>query len=235
MIITILLVLLVISFVALMIFSATSYKRLLKNYNKFSAEKVSCNLTGLQLARYMIACYHLKTNIALTDKDLNDCYVSQKDVVVLSHKTANTSNIASLSITAHEISHAVQRKNKNFMFLFSHFLYYVVKIGNYLMLPLIIAGIILLFFPQYFESAKIILLIVLCFFLSTVLLKFVKVPVEFGASKIAYNFLKDKKILNAGELKHAKKMLKVAGQTYVADIFVKIVVLFKKIGNSFRS
>ena len=57
-----------------------------------------------------------------------------------------------------------------------------------------------------------------------------------SASLIDYtNFLKDKKILNAGELKHAKKMLKVAGQTYVADIFVKIVVLFKKIGNSFRS
>lgn len=221
-------------FVAMLIFSATAYKRFVKAYQKHMKQDTCIGINGLQLANFMIEKLNLKTNICLTEKELADSFYSGKNIVLLSNKVAKNSTIASLAITAHEFGHAYQHKNKNFLFVLSNILAVILKIGKFVLAPLIISGIILLLIAEYNQIGQILLIISASLLILSYLLKLINIPVEFGASKFAYNFLKDNKILNKEELKQAKKILKVAGQTYIASLFAGVVKFFKKIGNSFR-
>jgi hypothetical protein len=232
---TIFIIVLAVILIGCLIFSATSYKRLLKAYNKFSHEFVYCQLNGLQFAQYAIYKLGLKIKISLIDGDLKDFYSPKYRVVVLSKKTATTSNVASISITAHELGHAVQHKNGYFLFKFSNFLAIATRIANFLFLPCLIAGIVLLFFPAEFNLGIILILASLGYFVLSYLLKIVNIPLEYNASKIAYNFLKENNVLSSSELRHAKKMLKVAAQTYVASLFSGAIIFFRRMNNIFRS
>lgn len=225
----------VVMFVAMLIFSATAYKRFIKAYQKYMQQQTYIGINGLQFAGFMIQKLNLKTKICLTKQELADSFYSSKNIVLLSERVATNSTIASLAITAHEFGHACQHKNKNFMFILSNILAFITRVGKYVLAPLIILGVILLFFADYNHIGQILLIISASLLILSYLLKLINIPVEFGASKIAYNFLKDNKILNKEELKQAKKMLKVAGQTYIASLFAGVVKFFKKIGNSFRS
>ena len=111
---------------------------------------------------------------------------------------------------------------------------FLTRIAKFLFIPVVIAGIVLLFFEQYFDIGKILILVALGSLVLSYILKIVNIPVEYNASKIAYNFLKQYHILDAGELKAAKKMLNVAASTYIASLFMGFINFFKSIGNSFK-
>lgn len=225
----------VVLFVGMLIFSATAHKRFVKHYNRYMQHQVYSGYTGGGIANLMIRKYKLKTKIFLTKQEFADSFHSRKNIVLLNEKVANNSTIASIAITAHEMGHAFQHKNKHFLFRLSIFLAYLSVVARFILPLMIIAGIILLFFTEYNLIGQILLIVSACLMITSYLLKLVNIPVEFGASKIAYNFLKDNEILSEGELKLAKKMLRVAGQTYIASLFIGFVKFFKKIGNSFRS
>lgn len=223
----------VVLFIAMLLFSATAYNRFVKAYNKYIQVTISRNLTGLQFANYMILKSRLKTKIYLTEEKFADSYFYKKNHIVLSTQVANTSSIAGVAITAHELGHALQHKNKNFLFVLSNILAFISRVGKFILLPLVLAGIVLLFFAEYNYVGQILLIVSACFIILSYMLKLVNIPVEYGASKIAYNFLKDNKILNKNELKLAKKMLNIAGQTYIASLFIGFVRFFNKLGGSF--
>lgn len=225
----------VVLFVAMLIFSATAYKRFVRAYKKYMQHRTYCGYNGAELARYMIFKLRLKTKVYLTNQQLADSYHPGKKIVLLSDSVAKSSSIASIAITAHELSHAYQHKNKNFMFMFAHVLAVISYIGRFVLPLIIVSGIILLFFAQYNLIGQILLIVAASVIILSFVLKLTNIPVEFGASKIAYNFLKDNEILSTDELKLAKKMLNIAGQTYIASLFAGFVKFFKKIGRSFRS
>jgi hypothetical protein len=57
------------------------------------------------------------------------------------------------------------------------------------------------------------------------------VPLEIDASRRAIKFLKTEKVLDAGELKQAKKLLRAAALTYIGGVFKIIVDIFRFIFN----
>lgn len=225
----------IILFIIMLIFSATAYKRFIVAYKKYSQHYTYCGYNGFALANFMIQKFNLKTKICLTKQELADSYLINKNIVLLSENVAVSSTIASVAITAHELSHAYQHKKKNFLFILSAVLSVVTRFAKYFLAPVFVTGIILLFFAEYNMTGQILLIITASVIILSYVLKLINIPVEFGASKIAYNFLKDNEILNSDELKLAKKMLRVAGQTYIASLFMGFVKFFKKVGNAFRS
>ena len=233
MIIYILIGVAILLFVAMLIFSATAYKRFIKAYQKYSQYNTYVNVVGVKFATLMIKNLDLKTKIFITDHELADSYLPTKNSIVLSKQVAHNSSIASIAIVAHELGHAVQHKHKNFMFLFSCFLSLVIRICRFILPIMIAIGFVFLFFAEYNMIGQILLIVSASLIILSYVLKLVNIPVEFGASKIAYDFLKDKDILSADELKHAK-MLNIAGQTYIASLFMGFVNFFKKIANSFK-
>lgn len=224
---TILIIVLVALIFGIILFSATSGRRMLKYYEKYSKIAVYCNLTGLEVASYFISTYKFKTKISFTEKPLGDFYSPKQDVIVLSKQTADTSNIASLTITAHELGHVVQNYNKMPLLKVSKFLTTFIKIGSFLITPVILAGIILLFVPGQNNLAITLFLISLGFFVLAYLSKIINIPIEFNASKIAYNFLKEYHVLTEDELKFAKKLLKIAANTYIANLFSLLTSFFR--------
>ena len=216
------------------IFAATSYNRLIRAYNKYDNAFTYSNLNGLEFAQYAIPKLGLKTKIAFTEKQLGDFYSPKKDVIVISTRSAQNRSVASVCITAHELGHAVQKKTKSALYVLQRIVVFITILAKYLFFPVIIAGIVLLFFEQYFDIGKILILIALGSLVFSYILKIVTIPVEYNASKIAYNFLKQNHVLDAGELKAAKKMLNVAAGTYVASLFMGILNFFRSIGRSFK-
>ena len=221
-------------FLAMLIFSATSYKRMMKVYNRYDDEFVYCNLTGYQFAVYAIKELKLKTKIALIDKTLDDCYLPKKDVVCLSKHTSETKSVSSICITAHELGHAVQHKQKTSVYVLQMFLSALSKISMTFAPLIFVAGIVLLFIPEYFDWATILLLIVFGMIMITLLLKIFTIPTEMEASRIAYKFLKEHNILVGDELNHGKKVLDCAIGTYVASLFMPIIKFFKGVGRAFK-
>src|SRR5574344_244265 len=210
MIIKILLIIFAVILVIGIIIAATCYSHLMKVYKRYDKEFVYCNLNGLQFTDQAIDVLGLDSKIMFTETELGDCYSAKNDIVVLSKHTASTSSVASICISAHELGHAVQNKNRMMLFEIQECFVILGKIASILFWPLLIAGVVLLFFEQYFNLGTILIMSALGSWAVTYILKLLTIPVEFNASKIAYNFLKKNKVLNDEELKGAKKVLNAA-------------------------
>jgi len=85
----------------------------------------------------------------------------------------------------------------------------------------------LLFIPEHNNFGVTLLLCALGFVVLAYILKIINVPIEFNASKIAYNFLKEHNVLTVQELKLAKKLLKIAANTYIANLFSLLTSFFR--------
>ncbi len=221
-------------FVLMLIFSATSYNRMIKTYTKYDDEFVYCNLTGFEFAVYAIKKLNLKTRVALIEKELDECYIPSKDVVCISQHTANIKSVSSICITAHELGHAVQNKKQSGLFVLQACLTWLGKISMFLFPFMIISGIVLLFVPNRFDLGIVLLLVAIGMLMVIFLLKIFTIPMEMEASKIAYNFLKENNILIGEELKHGKKVLDAAIGTYIASLFMPILKFFRGFGRLFR-
>lgn len=229
-IIAVLLVLIVI----FVVFALTSYNRFLRIYAKYDAEFVYCNLTGFQFVAFAIDKLNLSTKVAIIEKKLGESYIPSKDIVCISRHTAEVSSVSSICVTAHELGHAVQNKNQSGLFVFQSCLQILSKIGMFLFPFLIVTGIIMLFIPNYHDTAIILMLVALGNLLVVFLFKIFTIPMERQASRIAYNFLKDNNVLTQEELVHAKKVLNAALGTYVAGLILPILRFFGNLGHTFK-
>lgn len=218
----------------ILIFSATSYTRMVKTYRKYDKEFVYCNLTGLEFTEWAIDALNLDTRIYLLEKELDECYLPKKDIVCISNHTAETSSVSSICVAAHELGHAVQNKKQTSLFVLQSCLSVLAKICTILFPLLFISGIVLIFFPAYHDVAIILFLSSIISLVVIFLLKIFTIPMEMQASKIAYKFLKENNVLTAEELKHAKRVLNAAIGTYVASLFMSIIRFLRRLGRSFR-
>ena len=91
-----------------------------------------------------------------------------------------------------------------------------------------------MFFDKYFYAGVTCLLVVIGIWILSVITRCVTIPMEYEASKIAYNILKDNHILTRSELKITKKILNAAALTYVGALFINILNILRSIKYSFR-
>ena len=151
---------------------------------------------------------------------LTDCYIPKYKTIALSDSTFNQSSIAALAVTAHELGHAIQHQEKPAFFNFIRFLSGVSKFFGSLVIPAIVTAIIMILLEINVSVAFIILYITLSIIGCTFLYKLLTIPLEYNASKIGLDILKDHNILNAEELQIAQKITNAAAFTYVAE-FIK--------------
>ena len=217
-----------------LIIAGTAYSRTVKIIDKYSNKPCSLGWTGLELVSKCNSHFELGLSYSLTNKRLGDSYIPKKKVVILNEETAKGTSIASIAIASHEIGHAIQDKEKNFLLRLDMFLKRIYSIFKFLAMPIFIAGIVLLFIENMFNYGLILLACLVGIWLLSLITRLITIPMELGASKIAYNMLKDNHILTRAELKDAKKIMNAAGMTYVGALFINILNLFKSIRRSFR-
>lgn len=191
-----------------------SSEDMVDKYKKLSLHM--CGKTPVELVNLLnVTEFAGKIRIKLKDTYFCDS-ISSSGLLTLSSKYANDFNIAGLAICAHELGHAFQYRDKIDKMYKHARLNKIAKI-SVLTYPLIITGIVSLAFGQnligYILFGFSFLTLVVA-----VISKLATIGIEKEASNNGMELLKVYANLTDEELVMAKKFLKSAKMTYVADL-----------------
>ncbi|MDO5036884.1 MAG: zinc metallopeptidase [Tissierellia bacterium] len=187
-------------------------------FSTYSQEASGLNKPAYLFAREILDKNHL-SHVAVEPVrgSLTDHYDPRTKVLRLSETVYNSSSVAAISVTTHEIGHALQDDLGYAPLRLRSILVPAANLGSNLAFPLIIVGFI---FGEFFTKLGISL------FMVAVLFQLVTLPVEFNASNRA------KDILSSGYLPQSKqggvnKVLNAAALTYVASLAAAIGTLLR--------
>ena len=182
-------------------------------YEKYKKIGSSTNLSGAEVAREILDRNGLNyVKINLVDGNLSDHYDPRDKTLNLSRDVYYKNSIASVSIAAHEVGHAIQDSVEYVPLKVRAALVPLANLGTQLSFFLIILGF---FFSVFFTKLGIAL------FFFAVLLQIVTLPVEFNASNRAKIELANG-IISDEDLRGTKEVLNAAALTYVASTIVAI-------------
>lgn len=191
-------------------------------FNKYKKVATKKGLTGFETARQILDRNGLNNiHIVEVRGNLTDHYDPRRKVVRLSHEIFHGNSVASISIAAHEVGHALQDKN-NYIFLkIRAFLVPVVNLISYL-------GYFSLFISILGGLTSYLMMSILIIS-ATIVFQLITLPVEFDASKRAKVELVNLGIIDKPETKGVEKMLTAAALTYVAGLVSSILNLLRLI------
>lgn len=182
-------------------------------YEKYSKIGSSTNLSGAEVAREILDRNGLNyVKINMVDGKLSDHYDPRDKTLNLSRDVYYKNSIASVSIAAHEVGHAIQDSVEYVPLKVRAALVPLANLGTQLSFFLIILGF---FFSVFFTKLGIAL------FFFAVLFQIVTLPVEFNASNRAKIELANG-IISEEDLTGTRKVLSAAALTYVASTIVAI-------------
>jgi hypothetical protein len=189
--------------------------RVRSTYQKWSQVRNYTNMTGADAAKRLISQSGLSdVQLETARGQLSDHYDPRTKTLRLSAGVANSSSVAAMAITAHEIGHAIQDKQGYTPLRFRATLVPVVNIGSSL-------GWILLFVGLILRSAlgtQLAWIGIGLFALGTVF-AFATIPVELNASSRARKLLIDAGLVyRTDEQKGVNAVLSAAALTYVAAL-----------------
>lgn len=190
------------------------------NYKKYSGIKNNKNISGSEIARIILDKNGLNNiYVVETSGELTDHYDPSRKVVRLSKNIYRGTSIASISVAAHEVGHAIQDKEGYSFMRIRSFLVPIVNLTTYLgyfgLIISIFAGI-----TGYLKVSIIVLL-------ASLLFQLVTLPVEFDASKRAKKQLNELGVVNSDEANGVRTMLFAAALTYVASFLSNILQLLR--------
>lgn len=153
------------------------------NYNTYSKQKNSLNMTGKEVARKILDNNGLNyVDILQTKGSLTDHYNPLTKKIFLSENTYGSKSIAAAAVAAHEVGHAIQDKESYSYLRFRNKMVPFVNFTSRAATILIFISFIFNFM-EMFDAGIVLLLVGLLFQLITL-------PVEFNASNRAKEQLK---------------------------------------------
>lgn len=190
------------------------------SYSKYKKEGNKKGLTGFEVARKILDKNGLdKVHVVETKGLLSDHYDPRRKVVRLSTEVFHGDSIASVSVAAHEVGHAIQDKNG----------YFYMKMRS-LLVPFVNAGtkfgylaILIGFLRNMIDMIN----LGIALLLGMLIFQIVTLPVEFNASKRAKEELKGQKLLDSNELDKSSNMLMAAALTYVASVLTTLLQILR--------
>lgn len=188
-------------------------------YSKYRNIKNENNLTGFEVARKILDKNKLKDiHIVETQGNLSDHYDPIRKVVRLSKEVFNGNSIASTSIAAHEVGHALQDKNKYIFMKIRSIIFPLVHFTSKFAYIIIFIG----FLTEMFQLIQ----LGIIFVSFGVLFQLITLPVELNASKRAKEEIKNLG-LRSNELEKVNNMLLAAALTYIAGLIASILELVR--------
>jgi len=168
---------------------------------------------------------------------LSDYYDPKNKVVALSHENYNSSSLAALGITAHEIGHALQHKTGYKPLKIRNIFIKITNFFSMALFPLLLLSTLISFFLAVWFSngwdfnsiTYIPIFVVIGLYGVTCLLNLITLFVEFNASKRTEMLLVETDLLDEDEYIEVKKILKAAALTYVASFVTSLLELIRLI------
>lgn len=183
-------------------------------YEKYGSINSKINISGAQAARKILDASGLyDVEIKMIGGRLTDNYNPSNKVLSLSKDVYENTSIASISIAAHEVGHAIQDKIDYKPLRFRESIVPMANLGSNLSVWFIIIGCFLSYFLTQIGVAL---------FFFAVLFQIVTLPVEFDASRRAKLAIEDAGFLDQEEMKGTKEVLSAAALTYVGATLTAI-------------
>lgn len=183
-------------------------------YEKYGSINSKINISGAQAARKILDSSGLyDVEIKMISGRLTDNYNPSNKVLSLSKDVYENTSIASISIAAHEVGHAIQDKIDYKPLRFRESIVPMANLGSNLSVWFIIIGC---FFSYFLTQIGVAL------FFFAVLFQIVTLPVEFDASRRAKLAIEDAGFLDQEEMKGTKEVLSAAALTYVGATLTAI-------------
>ena len=200
---------------AAQMYLSASYQR----YLKISSSK---NKTGFEVARAILDKHGLeKVYVTETTGTLTDHYDPTRKVIRLSRDIFHGDSIASVSVAAHEVGHAIQDKEKYGLLRLRDNLVPVASFSNKAGYLAILIGIFFSLYKLFWIGIGL-ELVILLFHLVTL-------PVELDASRRAKQELLKNNLVTKKELSGCSTMLTAAALTYVSSVVGIIIELIRYI------
>lgn len=201
-----------------MILAGYAQMKINSAFTKYSKVSSGTGLTGSEVARMILDRNGLQNvSVKQIPGKLTDHYNPKTRELSLSSTVYRGNSIASLSVAAHEVGHAIQHAEGYFPLMLRNNIAPIANIGSRLVWIFIVIGFLV---SPFFIELGIML------FLSVVLFQIVTLPVEFNASNRALLQLENG-IMSIDKIKPAKKVLNAAALTYVAATLVAVGELLR--------
>ncbi len=211
-----------------MILALWAQFKLRSNYSHFSQVGTLHGLTGAQTAREILDRNGLQqVEIYEVDGTLSDHYDPTKRAVFLSHDIFHGNSVASVSVAAHEVGHALQHKTAYGPLGLRMALVPVTGFATNMAMILILGGIFLgnILGPL---SGTLLWIGVGCYSLLA-FFQVITLPVEYDASSRAKEQLLRLGIVDPREAQGVSQMLGAAALTYVAAMISAVLELLRLI------
>jgi Zn-dependent membrane protease YugP len=180
------------------------------NFAKYLRVPARRGYTGAQVARMLLNQNGLHDiPIEAANTQLGDHYDPIKRVLRLSGEVAQGSSIASVSVAAHEVGHAIQHAKGYAPLSIRNMIFPVARFGSS-------AGWLFIFVGLLIPSLGGLMDIGILLFGAAVLFQLITLPVEFNASRRALEMLDANGYIYDEEIRGAKNVLSAAALTYVA-------------------
>lgn len=187
-----------------------------KYLNVPSAKKI----TGAQVARSILDKNGLyDVQIEGVGGFLGDHYDPRGRKLRLSPQVYNGSSIASISVAAHEVGHAIQHGIGYFPLTLRNMIAPIASFGSRTVWILVFGGFILEI-PQLIDVG-------ILLYMGAVIFQVITLPVEFNASSRAIEQLEANGFITYEEVKPSRRVLNAAALTYVAAMAVSIAHLLR--------
>ncbi len=209
------------------LFTMYAQSKVKSTFNKYLKVQTLKGFTGFQVARGILDRNGMHdVNVEMTRGRLSDHYDPRSKVVRLSPEVYQQSSIASVSVAAHEVGHALQHaKGYLPLTIRNNFVLPIANFGSKTAWIFIIGGF--LFRGEIMGVNMLDLGILL--FAAAVIFQIVTLPVEFNASTRAVSLLEANGFVEASEMSQSKKVLNAAALTYVASMAAAVLQLVRLI------
>ncbi|QEK11998.1 zinc metallopeptidase [Crassaminicella thermophila] len=191
-------------------------------FNRYLNIRNMRGYTGAQVARMILDRNGLyDVSVEYTGGFLSDYYDPRSKVVRLSPQVYNGNSIASISVAAHEVGHAIQHGYGYVPLILRNTIAPIASFGSQAVWVLVFLGFLL--------GIGSLIDIGILFYLAAVIFQIITLPVEFNASSRAIMQLEMNGIITSEEIIYSKKVLNAAALTYVAAMAVSIAQLLRLI------
>ncbi len=207
-----------IAFIVPMVIGFWAQHRVKTTFARNLEVPVANGMSGAQVARRILDANGLnEVPIEETPGSLSDHYDPRSKSVHLSPEVFRGVSIASTSVAAHEVGHAIQHAKSYAFFRFRSAMFPAVQFASNIWMLFLLGGI-------FFQIAGFIVLAVALYAIA-VLFQIVTLPVEFDASSRAKKQLNELGLVVASEGDGVKSVLKAAAWTYVAGALAAVAML----------
>lgn len=205
-----------------MLFAFYAQWKVKSTFDRYARVRTPSGRTGAVVARRLLDVYGASdVRVEHVPGKLSDHYDPTKKVVRLSDGVYDSDSVAALGVAAHEVGHALQHAQGYMPMRWRWSLLGPANLGSTLAMPMAFIGLFLGKGGVWLLDLAIIL------FSGAVLFHVVTLPVEFNASKRAYQHLVGANVASREEAGMAKQVLDAAALTYLASAAVALLSLLR--------